>query len=38
MQNGQFGEFLKKPEASGLTVLPDRSVFLKDKNQWKCQN
>ena len=26
-QNGQFGEFLKKPEASGLTVLPNRSVF-----------
>ena len=26
-----FGEFLKKPEACGQTVLPDRSVLIGQK-------
>ena len=26
-----FGEFLKKPEACGQTVLPDMSVLIRQK-------
>ena len=29
-KNGQFGEFLKT-EAGGLTVLPDRSILMRQK-------
>ena len=34
----KFGEYLKKNEACGHTVLPDRSVLVGQKIGGKCQN
>ena len=36
-KNGFLASFWK-PEACGQTVLPDRSVLIRQKNGGKCQN
>ena len=38
VKNGPFWRVLRKPEACGQTVLPDRSLVIGQKIGGKCQN